>query len=293
MLWVITGLFYGLFMSFYTYINQNNKIDGHILGLWRGFGVAFVCFPLVLITPFEADFSFFFLLLIQGLLTGFYDSRLFSSSARFGAAGTSRILVLSILISMALWWGMHPHVFINLWHKPIVFGGIAFSVLLTIVSYLKMIKTPMTRQLIRYMMPAVFVWSFMSSLTQIIMQKHTLMEGIVYYLFYVTLISGFYNLYFYLKKQKPTRALFLQQVFNQKVMYIGFLIVLFSALLIISKSISLDYTPNTGYVNALSLTSPLWIMLYNHIINHKDYDSPKTSLMMLGGVFLLCIFANL
>ena len=293
MLWVITGLFYGLFMSFYTYINQNNKIDGHILGLWRGFGVAFVCFPLVLITPFETDFSFFFLLLIQGLLTGFYDSRLFSSSARFGAAGTSRILVLSILISMALWWGMHPAVFVDLWHRPIVLGGIAFSVLLTITSYLIMIKTPMTRQLVRYMMPAVFVWSFMSSLTQIIMQKHTLMEGIVYYLFYVTLISGFYNLYFYLKNQKPTRTLFLQQVFNQKVMYIGFLIVLFSALLIVSKSISLDYTPNTGYVNALSLTSPLWIMLYNHVINHKDYDSPKTSLMMLGGVFLLCIFANL
>ena len=156
-----------------------------------------------------------------------------------------------------------------------------------------MIKTPLTRQLVCYMMPAVFVWSLMSSLTQMIMQRHTLMEGIVYYLFYVTLISGFYNLYFYLKTEKPTRVLFLQQVFNQKVMYIGFLVVLFSALLIVSKSISLDFTPNTGYVNALSLTSPLWIMLYNHVINHKDYDSPKTCLLMLGGVFLLCIFANL
>ena len=293
MLWVITGLFYGLFMSFYTYINQNNKINGHILGLWRGFGVAFVCFPLVLITPFEMDLSFFALLFAQGLLTGFYDSRLFFASARFGAAGTSRILVLSILISMFLWWSMHPMVFVSLLHRPVIFGGIAFSVLLIIVSYLKMIKTPMTRQLVSYMMPAVVVWSLMSSLTQMIMQKHTLMEGIVYYLFYVTLISGLYNLYFYLKTEKPTHEAFLQQVFNQKVMYIGFLVVLFSALLIISKSISLDYTPNTGYVNALSLTSPLWIMLYNHVINHKDYDSPKTCLLMLSGVFLLCIFANL
>ncbi|MBO5997533.1 MAG: hypothetical protein J6P93_03310, partial [Alphaproteobacteria bacterium] len=100
MLWVVTGLFYGLFMSFYTYINQNNKIDGYILGLWRGFGVAFVCFPLVLITPFEVDAGFFFLLFVQGIMTGFYDSRLFFASARFGAAATSRMLVLSILISM-------------------------------------------------------------------------------------------------------------------------------------------------------------------------------------------------
>ena len=293
MLWVITGLFYGLFMSFYTYINQNNKINGYILGLWRGFGVAFVCFPLVLITPFEVDFLFFLLLFVQGLLTGFYDSRLFFSSARFGAAGTSRILVLSILISMVLWWSTHPAVFVELWHRHFVLTGIFFSVFLTISSYLFMLKTPLTRQLFFYMMPAVVVWSLMSSLTQIIMQKHTLAEGIVYYLFYVTLISGFYNLFFYLKTSRPTRTQFLQQVFNQKVMYVGFLVVLFSALLIVSKSISLNYTPNTGYVNALSLTAPLWIMFYNHVINHKDYDSPVACLMMIGGVFLMSIFANL
>lgn len=293
MLWVITGLFYGLFMSFYTYINQNNKINGYILGLWRGFGVAVACFPLVLITPFEMDFTFFCLLFAQGILTGFYDSRLFFSSARFGAAGTSRILVLSILVSMILWWSMHPSVFMNLWNRPFVLAGIAFSVFLTIGSYLIMLKTPISRQLIIFMIPAVFVWSIMSSLTQIIMQRHSLAEGIVYYLFYVTLISGFYNLFFYLKSVRPTRKEFVQQVFNQKVMYIGWLIVLFSALLIVSKSISLDYAPNTGYVNALSLTSPLWIMLYNHVINHKDYDSPITALMMIGGVFLISVFANL
>ncbi|MBO5996959.1 MAG: hypothetical protein J6P93_00300, partial [Alphaproteobacteria bacterium] len=182
--------------------------------------------------------------------------------------------------------------FIKLWYRPFILSGIFVSVLLTIGSYVAMLKTPMTRQLVRYMMPAVVVWSLMSSLTQIIMQRHTLAEGIVYYLFYVTLISGFYNLYFYLKTSRPSASQFLQQVFNQKVMYIGFLIVLFSALLIVSKSIALDYTPNTGYVNYLSLTAPLWIMLYNHIINHKDYTSPITSLLMIGGLFLLCIFAN-
>ena len=93
MTWVIAGLFYGLFMSFYTYINQNNKVNGYVLGIWRGLGVAFVCFPLILITPFEWDLPFFLLLIIQGLLVGFYDSRLFFSSAKFGAAG----LIMAIL----------------------------------------------------------------------------------------------------------------------------------------------------------------------------------------------------
>ena len=293
MTWVIAGLFYGLFMSFYTYINQNNKVNGYVLGIWRGLGVAFVCFPLILITPFEWDLPFFLLLIIQGLLVGFYDSRLFFSSAKFGAAGTSRILVFSILISLFLWWMMHPQIFFKILQTPLIFLGIIASVSGVILSYAFMFKTPLTKELTRFMMPAVVVLSLMSSLTQIIMQRHHLYESIVYYLFYITLISGIYNLYFYIKTVRPTIRQAVFDIFNQKVMFIGLLVVLFSALLIISKGISLNYAPNTGYVNALSLTSPLWIMLYDHLLKNKDYASPKAGIVMIISLLFLIISANL
>ena len=293
MTWVIAGLFYGLFMSFYTYINQNNKVNGYVLGIWRGLGVAFVCFPLILITPFEWDLPFFLLLIIQGLLVGFYDSRLFFSSAKFGAAGTSRILVFSILISLFLWWMMHPQIFFKILQTPLIFLGIIASVSGVILSYAFMFKTPLTKELTRFMMPAVVVLSLMSSLTQIIMQRHHLYESIVYYLFYITLISGIYNLYFYIKTVRPTIRQAVFDIFNQKVMFIGLLVVLFSALLIISKGISLNYAPNTGYVNALSLTSPLWIMLYDHLLKNKDYASPKAGIVMIISLLFLIMSANL
>jgi hypothetical protein len=293
MLWVVTGLFYGLFMGFYTYINQNNKINGYVLGFWRGFGVAFACFPLVLIVPFEWDWLFFLMLTVQGIMTGFYDSRIFFSSAKFGAAGTSRVLVLSIMISMVLWWLTHPDAFLKLWNKPFVLSMIIVSVFIIITSYLIVLKNAFSKQVLIYMFPAVIVLSLMSSLTQLIMRRHNLSEGIVYYLFYVTLISGVYNACFYCKTQKKSVRQLLLDLLDDKVMYVGFLVVFFSALLIISKSISLNYAPNTGYVNALSLTSPLWIMFYNHVIHHKDYGSPKAGLCMIFGILMLCVFANL
>ncbi len=293
MVWIISGLFYGLFMSFYTYINQNNKINGYVLGLWRGFGVCFACFPLMLITPQEWDIVYLFMLVLQGIMTGYYDSHIFFASARFGAAGTSRMLVFSILISMVLWWLIHPSVFLRLWNKPFILLGILVAVACAIICYWKMLKTPITKELATFMIPVVVVWSLMSTLTQTIMQRHSLTEGIVYYLFYVTFISGIYNLYYYIKTEHPSKEKALQDVFNPKVMNIGFLLVLFSALLIVSKSISLDFTPNTGFVNALSLTSPLWIMLYNHAIRHEDYTSPKLGLMMIVSLFFLCIFASI
>lgn len=293
MLWVISGLFYGLFMSFYTYVNQNNKINGYVLGLWRGFGVCFVSLPVFFIEPFYFDPLYFFLLTLQGIFIGYYDSRLFFSSAKFGAAGTSRILVFSILISMVIYWSTHPLEFVALWNRPFILMGIILSVLGAIASYLTMLKEPFTKQLIKFMLPAVFVWSFMSSVTQEIMRLHTLMYGMIYYLVLSTFISGLYNLYFYIKTERPSKEQALQEIFGEKVMYIGFLLVFFSALLIISKSIALDYTPNTGFVNALSLTSPLWVMLYDHVINHKDYASPKAGLAMIVSLLFLVILTSI
>lgn len=293
MTWVIAGLFYGLLMSFYTYINQNNKINGYVLGIWRGFGVAFISLPLIFMTPFEWDLPFFAVLIIQGIMIGYYDSSIFFSSARYGAAGTSRILVFSILISMFLWWATHPAEFLSVWQNKPAFIGILLSVAGIVCSYITMIKTPLTKQLIRYMMPTVVIWSLMSTLNQWIMQKHNLYEGLIYYLFYATLVSGFYNLYFYIKTVKPTKKQAIHEIFTFKVRHIGVIITLFSSLLIVSKSIALNAAPNTGYVNALSLTSPLWIMLYNHLLRHKDDTSPKAGIMMLICLLFLTIFANL
>lgn len=293
MIWIIAGLFYGLFMAFYTSVNQNRKINGYVLGIWRGLGVAFVSMPMMLITPFIFDPLYLFLLVVQGFLVGFYDSRLFFSSAKFGAAETSRILVFSILISMTLWWSFHPTEFLNIWHRPFVFWGIIVSVLGVILCYLKMLERAFSKRLIVFMLPAVVVWSLMSTLAQEIMLKHELRDGIAYYLVWSMTVSGFYNLYFYIKTQRPTKRQAFEEIFSPKVVRVGLLVILFSTVLIISKSISLAYTPNTGYVNALSLTSPLWIMLYNHWTNRKDDASPRLGLLMIVFLFFLTFFACL
>ena len=280
-------------MAFYTSVNQNQKINGYVLGIWRGLGVALVSMPMMLITPFIFDPLYLFLLILQGFFIGFYDSRLFFSSAKFGAAETSRILVFSILISMTLWWSFHPGEFLNIWHRPFVFWGIIVSVLGIISCYLKMLERPFSKRLIAFMLPVVVVWSLMSTITQEIMLRHELHDGIAYYLVLSMTISGFYNLYFYIRTQRPTTRQAMAEIFSPKVKRVGFLVILFSAVLIISKSIALAYTPNTGYVNALSLTSPLWIMLYNHWTNRRDEASPRLGLLMIVFLFFLTFFASL
>lgn len=292
MTWVITGLFYGLFMSFYTYINQKYKLDGYILGMWRGFGIMLVTFPIIFVEPFYFDPIYFLLLTVQGLFIGYFDSRVFIASARFGAGGTSRTLVFSIVISTILWWILHPADFLTLWQRPWILAGIIVALSGTIASYLFIIKDPFSKQLIKFMMPAVVVWSLMSTVNKEIMLRHQLETGIGYYLVYSMFISGLYNLYIYASQGRITKNRLIKEVFAPKVVQASFMLILFSTALIIAKSISLAYTPNTGYVNALSLTSPLWIILFNHYFKEKDLVSVRAGLVLIVCLFFLTILAS-
>lgn len=292
MTWVITGLFYGLFMSFYTYINQKYKLNGYILGMWRGFGIMLVTFPIIFVEPFYFDPIYFILLTVQGLFIGYFDSRVFMASARFGAGGTSRTLVFSIVISTILWWILHPADFLVLWQRPWILLGIIAALSGTIISYLFITKDPFSKQLIKFMMPAVVVWSLMSTVNKEIMLRHQLETGIGYYLVYSMFISGLYNLYIYASQGRKTKNRVLKEVFAPKVVQASFMLILFSIALIIAKSISLAYTPNTGYVNALSLTSPLWIILFNHYFKEKDLVSVRAGLVLIVSLFFLTILAS-
>ena len=292
MTWVITGLFYGLFMSFYTYINQKYKLNGYILGMWRGFGIMLVTFPIIFVEPFYFDPIYFILLTVQGLFIGYFDSRVFMASARFGAGGTSRTLVFSIVISTILWWILHPADFLVLWQRPWILLGIIAALSGTIISYLFITKDPFSKQLIKFMMPAGVVWSLMSTVNKEIMLRHQLETGIGYYLVYSMFISGLYNLYIYASQGRMTKNRVLKEVFAPKVVQASFMLILFSIALIIAKSISLAYTPNTGYVNALSLTSPLWIILFNHYFKEKDLVSVRAGLVLIVCLFFLTILAS-
>ncbi len=41
MLWIIDGLIYGFFTAIYTIFNQHYKLNAYLLGMWRGWGIAF------------------------------------------------------------------------------------------------------------------------------------------------------------------------------------------------------------------------------------------------------------
>ncbi|MBE6443155.1 MAG: hypothetical protein E7020_00610 [Alphaproteobacteria bacterium] len=293
MLWVINGLIYGFFMALYTLVNQRHKFNGYVLGVWRGFGIALIFVPFLLIVPLQTDWRNWSLLIVQGILIGVYDSHIFFASARYGAGVTSRLLVLSVLITTAIWWGLTPQLFVKLLYNESVFITLLLALFGFCVCYWYVMKSKITRDAFFYMIPAILALAGMSVATkEIAMMGQDVWDNILYYLVVSTFISGIYNCFLLLKQKQFNVALAMRMIFAKEVVATGIFIVGFSAALIAAKTMAMRLSPNPGYVVALLLTAPIFVYLLTRNSKASGGFTEKAGFAMLFFLILIMLLVN-
>ena len=293
MLWVINGLIYGFFMALYTLVNQKHKFNGYVLGVWRGFGIALIFFPFLFVVPLQTDWRNWSLLIIQGILIGVYDSHIFFASARYGAGVTSRLLVLSVLVTTAIWWGLTPKLFVKLLYNESVFITLLLALFGFCVCYWYVMKSKITRDAFFYMIPAILALAGMSIATkEIAMMGQDVWDNILYYLVVSTFISGVYNCFLLLKQKQFNVALAMRMIFAKEVVATGIFIVGFSAALIAAKTMAMRLSPNPGYVVALLLTAPIFVYLLTRNSKASGGFTEKAGFAMLFFLILIMLLVN-
>ena len=287
MLWIINGLVYGFFMALYTLVNQRHKFNGYVLGVWRGFGIALLFLPFLFLVPLQTDVKNWTLLLIQGLLIGIYDSHIFFSSARYGAPVTSKLLVLSVLVTTLMWWAITPELFLKLAEQENVFITLLLTIFGFCVCYWYMLKSRITQNAFWYMIPAVLSLAGMSVATkEIATMGQDVWANILYYLVVSTFVSGVYNYVLLIKNKHGNFVLIKNMIFNKEVVKVGIYIISFSAALIAAKTMAMRLAPNPGYVVTLLLTAPIFVYLLEG--NKKASSiSEKAGFAMLFFLFLI------
>ena len=293
MLWIINGLIYGFFTALYTLVNQEYKLNGYLLGIWRGFGIAILFTPFLFLFPIPQNIYYWALLILQGLLIGFYDSRLFFATAKYGAGPTSRTMALAVIFTVLFWWCLTPTAFLTLYHNTNTFIALILILLGFVISYWHIQKNPTSKAVLYYMLPVMFALSAMSIITKYIeVQGTEVWSSMTYYLTISTFISGCYNSYFYITTEKTNLKKFMTDIFAKKVIQSGFYIISFSAALIATKSMAMRLAPNPGYVITLVLISPVFVWILNKYHKNKDNVSIKSGFLMIFFLVLLMILIN-
>ena len=268
-------------------------MNGYLLGIWRGFGIAAIFFPFTFLFPLPQNLYYWGLLILQGWLIGFYDSHLFFASARYGAGPTSRVMAITVLITTIIWWLMTPHEFLKILQNGTVFSLLIFILLGFTVSYWLMLKDSITKEITFYMAPVILALAFMSVITKdIAIHSSSSWSGIIYYLTVSTFVSGIYNSYLFVKKEKLDMSGYIRQVFSAPTRAAGLYIVGFSAALIMAKTIALRVAPNPGYVTALLLTSPFFVLIMNKYNRIPDDFSLRAGLFNVLFLIALLVVVN-
>lgn len=294
MLWVINSLIYGFFTAVYTLFNQHYRINGYVLGIWRGFGISLLFAPFLFFLPVPHDLFYWGLLVAQGCFIGVYDSHLFFSSARYGAGPTSRFMAITVLVTTFLWWMLTPQQFLGLLKQPNLFITLLLILFGFTFCYWQMIQSEVSRKTAKYIMPAVFALAGMSIITKYISLEGTsVWQGVVYYLTVSTFVSGCYNLLCYLAQNKHLNLQQIkEEIFAPKMLKIGGYLVAFSAVLITAKTMALRMAPNPGYVTALLLIAPIFIFLLNRYYKIPDGVSLRAGFAMIFFLILMVVLVN-
>ena len=292
MLWIINGLIYGFFMALYTLVNQRHKFNGYVLGVWRGFGIALLFFGFLFFVPLQKSWYNWALLILQGVLIGIYDSHLFFASAKFGAGTTSRLMVLSVLVTTVMWWILTPRLFWRVFDNGSVFITLLLALFGFCVCYWYMMKNKVTKRAFWYMLPAVLALAGMSVATkEIAMMGQSVWTNILYYLVVATFVSGFYNFVLLCRKEHFDVGLAVRLVFAREVIHTGIYIVGFSAALIAAKTMAMRLAPNPGYVVTLLLPAPLFVFMLTRTRQSGNL-SAKAGFAMLFFLVLIMILVN-
>lgn len=293
MLWVFLSLVYGIFTAIYMLFNQHYKINGYILGIWRGFGICALFLPLLFVVAIPNQPHYWILLAIQGVCIGVYDSNIFFNSARFGAGPTSRFMAVTVLLTAFIWWLLTPQKFFGLLQNGKIMSVLMFILCGFTFFYWQMLQNEVSRQVAKATMPAVLALAAMSIITKYIAESgNSVYQGLFYYLTVSTFISGIYNLLLYLWQNRKLKATALRQIIAPKMHRIGAYLITFSSVLIAAKTLALRLAPNPAYVIALLLIAPLFIYLFNRNQKIADNISVKAGFAMIAFLLALIILVT-
>ena len=195
MLWLAAGILFAVFNAGTMLVSQKYKIEGVLMSGLRGVGVAAIYSPAAFFVPFPKSPEFWALIVFEGMLSSFFNSRLYASAARFGAGTTSRISMLAVPIGVVMWWIIMPKRFFELEGAPVVFAGLAVSMAAICLSFYKMNSGGgAMRSQLAFLTPAVLVLAVMMIVRKEAMEAVAFESAAVYYPLCAIFLSGAINL---------------------------------------------------------------------------------------------------
>lgn len=285
-MWVIFGIITSLIGAIYDICNQNSKLKPEIFMIYRGFLVALISTPLVLLFFHIFPWQFYAIALFQGICISYLDYKYYNAYHKFGAENICAVDPLKVFIIFILWMIVSPSIIYTYIKFPIRSLIILLSIIAMVYAVTQYHKQKIGKSCLKEMFPLLCLAAIVDISNKFIMEYS---EG---YLLTLTFhrvaitgyIVGFINLFFNYHKIKNYKELL-----NIKNIQRSWFIILL-VLSMIFLNLSMHYTPNPAYISVLLFLSIVWIICINRITILRGKNVPYTNIR-LRWIFLLLVAA--
>lgn len=237
--------------------------------------------------PLPEDLKFYIYAFLVGFCVFLGDKIIFHSCQLFGALAVSRFMPLSIFGSFALWLAVDDKQLSVLLSSPVLFASILMSLFGAIIAISKMRKgSGIANAAFIALLPTIVIFALCDLFATLAVQSQSPFIGAAYFAFFVTLSTFICSTSYLFFKEK-----------NLKPVKVDFKIALLLGVLHAASSFGMMsafyFSPNPGFVMALGLSVPLWVLMYHKFKKiPDDYGNMKAGLLFLFSALLLVYLSS-
>lgn len=265
-LWALFGLISASLSAVMMLVQERLKIAGFAIAFWNKVACIALMAPFALYFGLPDNPIFYGLVVGQALLWVVSDVIFFDAVAKTGAGVISRLLPISVILTFCLWFVFDPSLLGEYLDTPIR-SALVFLTLCASVWFSMQLKAcPVSWKALRIIWFVVFAAVAGPILFKLVAQHTDIQRGpFSYVVVEASVMVMLWSLYYLIKKPVP-RAVF----FHRDSIKAGFIIGIFSSLMIAANFAAIFYVDNPGLVPAVKFTDTLIIMLFYKMTGRKE-----------------------
>jgi hypothetical protein len=273
-------------------LNERFKLNGYQVIFYQSSFAVLVLLPALPFIGLPTNPLVYLMALACGVGVAIGGSMLMTSSARYGAGVTTRLLPMAILVNYVMWFGVHPTQLMDELSQPARFAGVTLALIGCALALAMMRKNPINRAAMVYLLPAVVLMSAVWVMNKMAQDRaDSLIQGVVVF---TILFRGVAALFSAGVLVGQNRALHRPKVdfLSPVALKLGAILGVFYTIDILLWNAAMGLAANSAFVVAVGMSLPLWVFLWNRWNGIPDSSDLKAGFLFVASTIALILVAK-
>lgn len=283
-MWVIFAIILSTIMAACAEANRYFQMDGFRLNFWRVVVMTGLLLPVCLVAPWPEPSLFYVAAVFTGVVVAISPTIRLSLSARKMGRVSTLFMPVEALVGFMLWMLVDPNMRETLLSKPLTLGLVLLSFIIISGALATIRRNDAGWTAFLIVAPLGVLHALSGVLFKFSVVDSHIVGNILIYILVANMVAIILCTSF-LAMQKDIQQSLCPPGMMRAALFYGVLGVMGQFFFFSATSLA----PNPGYVVAIVMLAPAWILLYKKIRKLPDDASPIAGMIMVAGAILLVL----